>query len=83
MKNEPIAKKYFRFVLRRYRLDSGLTQNELSEKIGISRSYYSLFEAGKRWPNVDTLIYIAEALEIEPGEMLNSLVQEAKNSLNS
>lgn len=41
--------------LREARLKSGLSQKELSENIGVAKSTYSLYESGKREPNVDTI----------------------------
>lgn len=52
----------------------GLTQEQLAEKANISRTHLSLIEA----PNVikgislDALYNIADALEVEPGDLLNS-----------
>ncbi len=44
------------------RTEQGLTQRELALKAGISVSYLSLIERGKRNPNISTLIKIANAL---------------------
>lgn len=44
------------------RTEQGLTQGELAFKAGISVSYLSLIERGKRNPNISTLIKIANAL---------------------
>lgn len=39
--------------------------NELSKKVGISSSYLSQIENGKRNPTIDTLKTIAKELEID------------------
>jgi transcriptional regulator with XRE-family HTH domain len=39
--------------------------NELAKKVGISASYLSQIENGKRNPTIDTLKLIASALEVE------------------
>lgn len=42
----------------------GLTQQELANKVGISKSMLSYIETGKRAPNVYIAMDIAEALNI-------------------
>ena len=76
--NLQITRGYFKYILRRYRLEANLSQEELSGRLGISRGFYSLLELGKRWPNVDMLIRIAETLGARPGEMLDAILEEAK-----
>ena len=50
--------------LKKARLESGLSQKELSENIGVAKSTYSLYESGKREPNVNTIKKIASALNV-------------------
>ena len=38
--------------LKQYRKDHGLTQNQFSEKIGISRSYLADLENGRKLANI-------------------------------
>ena len=52
-----------------------LHQKELAEKAGISESYLSLIEKGKRTPNLDVLDSIAKALNI-PLNMLIFLASD-------
>ena len=47
-----------------------LSQAQLAEKIGISDSFMSLIETGKKWGSFQTLADIATALEVEPYELL-------------
>lgn len=42
-----------------------LTQQDLSEKINISRNYISDIECGRYTPGTETLVLIAKALEID------------------
>lgn len=55
--------------IRAWREYKKLRINELAKKIGISGSYLSQIENGKRNPTIETLKNIASALDIEP-EML-------------
>lgn len=47
--------------LKQYRKDHGLTQNQFSKEIGISRSYLADLENGRKLANIKTLSKIANA----------------------
>lgn len=51
----PHPSDYFRFILKRYRHEKGLTQEQLSERIGISNSFLGMIETGRKRPNIDML----------------------------
>ena len=53
------------------RQGKGLSQEALSEKIGMSAKYLSSIERGKENPTLDTLIKLADALEVETSELFN------------
>ena len=44
--------------IQEYRKKSGITQEELAEKVGLSASYYSAIERGASFPRFDNLIAI-------------------------
>jgi transcriptional regulator with XRE-family HTH domain len=46
-----------------------LTQDQLSERAQLSPQYLSNIERGKENPTLDTLLRMAEALNVEPWEM--------------
>ena len=52
--------------LRRLRLKSGLTQEELADRAGLNRNYIGMIEREENAPTVDALEQIAVALGIEP-----------------
>jgi len=54
-----------------YRLASGLTQEELAAKVGVSKSYISQLETTKKQPSVKLLIHIAVALNTCPCVLIN------------
>lgn len=57
-------------VIRNLRKDRGITQFELSDKTGITRSKISLIELGKvKTYDNETLVAIAKALEMPPAEL--------------
>ncbi len=57
-----------RIFIRRKEL--GLTQEEIAEKLNISRVYFSSIESGKRRIYTSTLVAIANALETTADELL-------------
>lgn len=53
-------------VIKQSRLMHGLSQRELSERIGISYRQLMSLENGKSYPKYETLISLVEALHIPP-----------------
>lgn len=56
--------------IKRLRNEKGFTQEVLSEKIGLGEKYLSAIEIGAKWGSFDTLLALANALEVEPYELL-------------
>lgn len=50
--------------IKKYRLNSNMSQRELGEKLGISQQQIAQYENGKRIPKLKTLGKIAMALEV-------------------
>ena len=48
----------------------GLTQEELAEKVGISRAYMGFVEQGRNVPTLETLEKIAKALKVKISELV-------------
>jgi transcriptional regulator with XRE-family HTH domain len=57
--------------IKELRKKAGLSQDELSEKIGIDGKYLSRIEVGKRYPSLGTLESIADALRVEMRELFD------------
>lgn len=51
-------------VLKELRKSKNLTQNEISKEINITQRAYSFYETGKREPNIDTLIKLADFYKV-------------------
>jgi len=67
-----------------YRGRRNWSQADLSEKAGLSIVYLSDIERGNKWPYLDTLVKIAEALEVEPFELIkpkNTLPEDTASTL--
>jgi transcriptional regulator with XRE-family HTH domain len=56
--------------LKLYRGRRSWSQAELAEKSGLSVVYLSDIERGNKWPYLDTLVKLADALEMEVFELL-------------
>lgn len=56
--------------LKALRLENGLTQDELGEKLYLSRTSISNYEIGKNEPNIETIIAISDLFNITTDELL-------------
>lgn len=62
----------FSVNLRRARESAGLTQQQVADEIGISKSTYCNYEIGKREPDVEKIKKIAKALKISCDVLLET-----------
>ena len=69
-------RKAFGKQLQRYREQAGYSQEALAEKIGCSNIFISNIECGKKSPSLDTLINLANTLDISVDILLG---KELKN----
>ena len=76
-----LAKLFMPTVLRRYRAQRGLSQQQLADSVGIAKSYISSLELGYRAPNLNLLVKIASALGVRAGELVDAMVEEADQAL--
>ena len=60
----------FSEMLIRLRKSEGLSQQELSEKLSVSRSAISMYESGKREPDYETLEEIADFFNVNMSTLL-------------
>lgn len=67
--------------IRQERLSLGITQEVLSEKAGISVSFFGQIERGERKPSLETVINIANALQVTVDFLLIDSYQTASRSL--
>lgn len=62
--------------VRNLRMDNDLSFQDLSEKTGLSMSYLSEIEKGKKYPKGDKIIALAEALEVSYDDLVSLQVSE-------
>lgn len=56
--------------VQRLRMKLGLTRIQLSIQTGVSKDYVYDIEAGRRIPKLDVICRLADALKVEPYELL-------------
>ena len=67
--------------IKRYRMDRGLSQDELAEAIAVTSGYLSKLETGKKYPSLDILISIANTLEVTADDLLSdNLIRSSSNA---
>jgi DNA-binding XRE family transcriptional regulator len=55
---------------KRARREWGFSQDSLAWEAGVNRSYMAKIETGKTWVCLEIVCKLADALEIEPAELL-------------
>lgn len=56
--------------IKKYRNDLGITQEDLAEKVGVSRVYIGYVEQGRNTPSLEILEKIAKSLKISITDLL-------------
>jgi len=67
--------------IKRFRENSGFSQQELAERAGISIPYLGAIERGEKWPSPSTFSGIAKGLGVEPCDLMkpeNASTQEVR-----
>ncbi len=68
--------KKFEFLgekLLEFRKEKGLSQEELANKINVSRQSIHLWESGKMTPDIENIISLCDVLEIKTSQLTNGL----------
>jgi transcriptional regulator with XRE-family HTH domain len=68
-KNAKITKTICKRI-RKYRHEAGLTQEDLAEKVGVSRVYIGYVEQGRNTPSLEILGKIAKALKVRLSDII-------------
>ena len=61
--------------VRRIRLAKGLTQEQFADVSGFTQQYISGLESGQRNPTVVSLFELAQALGVEPTDLLKRIAK--------
>lgn len=62
----------------RYRLERGITQAQLAERIGVSTAFLSRVERGQKMMKVPTLLETADALGVSCDALLRENIPDAR-----
>ena len=65
--------------LKESRTNAGLTQEQLSEKLGIAKSTLSGYESGNREPSIATVAKILDILDVDANYLYQDEVEKIKN----
>ena len=66
----PYDSRTLGMIIRKMRVQKGLTQENLSGLAGIARSHLAALENGEKTAKLDTVWRIADALGISPSELI-------------
>ena len=72
----PKKNPYFGEILRAYRLERKFSQEQLSERVDVLRSFISSLENGTRQPSFEMIFRLAKALDITPGKLLDPVAEK-------
>lgn len=64
------VKENLRQNIRKYRMALKLTQVQLGIRAGLSKDFIYSVEMGRRTPSIDVLCKLADALKVQPYELL-------------
>ena len=79
-KRESIQDLFGRNV-KKYRKAARLTQEQLSEKLGISQKHLSIIETGTQFASASLIGRISETLKISPGELFGGANGDMKREI--
>lgn len=68
----PAPSQVFGENLKRIRLLTGMSQEQLAERAGLDRTYVSSVERGKRNISLNNIFKLADALDVTPGELMQT-----------
>lgn len=69
--------------LKAHRKELGISQDELAEKIFVSRQSISNWENNKTYPDIHTLLLLAETFGVSLDELIKGDVEEMKEEINA
>lgn len=69
--------------LKRIRKDNNLSQEQLAEKLGVSRQAVSKWESGQSYPEMDKVLMICKLFDYNIDELMNENVKEVSENKKS
>lgn len=78
--NKTSIEELFGNVLKQFRNEKGISQEELGFESGYHRTYISMLERGKKSPSLKTIFQLAKALDANPSDFIDRLQDMDVNS---
>ena len=72
MEEEPLAVRLWRLI-RRLRLEAGMSQEEFAEQCGLHRTYIGFIERGEKTITIETANKLAQALGLTLAQLFKEL----------
>jgi len=69
--------------LKKIRKDNNLSQEQLAEKLGVSRQSVSKWESNQTYPEMDKVLQICQMFNLNVDELLNRNLKEVKDKKDS
>ncbi|MBF0227852.1 MAG: helix-turn-helix transcriptional regulator [Desulfobacterales bacterium] len=79
----PLHTKNFSKKLRQLRLESGLSQKDIADKIGADLQRVSKYERGVVYPTTDIIVKIAEAFQVSIDYLLRDNINKTDNKIEN
>ena len=76
--NTNLNNKNFARLLKQKRENLSLSQNDISEMLGISRSTYTRYESGIHMPTIENLFKLSNIYNMNPIELLYALIPSSQ-----
>ena len=65
--------------LKRIRKENNLSQEQLADKLGVSRQSVSKWESGQAYPEMDKVLQLCQLFNLNIDELLNPNIKDVNN----
>lgn len=69
--------------IKHYRNEKGLSQEELAERVYVTRQTISNWENNKNYPDINSIVLLSEVFEISIDNLIKGDLEEMKKEINS
>ena len=69
--------------IKHYRNEKGLSQEELAERVYVTRQTISNWENNKNYPDINSIVLLSEVFEISIDNLIKGDVEQMKKEINS
>lgn len=66
-----------------YRNEKAITQDELAERVFVSRQTISNWENDKSYPDINSILLLSEVLDVPIGNLIKGDVEQMKDEINT